>query len=64
MVTDEQVRLLRQKRMNGKSQEAAAAAAGMSVRTARWQAVLTERDKIKRLTMKRRKKEYLASQAA
>jgi len=35
MVTDEQVRLLRQKRMNGKSQEAAAAAAGMSVRTAR-----------------------------
>ncbi len=26
MVTDEQVRLLRQKRMNGKSQEAAAAA--------------------------------------
>jgi hypothetical protein len=35
MVTDEQVRLLRQKRMKGKSQEAAAAAAGMSVRTAR-----------------------------
>ena len=35
MVTDEQVRLLRQKRMDGKSQEAAAAAAGMSVRTAR-----------------------------
>ncbi len=34
MVTDEQVRLLRQKRMEGKSQEAAAAAAGMSVRTA------------------------------
>ena len=35
MVTDEQVRLLRQKRMEGKTQEAAAAAAGMSVRTAR-----------------------------
>ncbi len=35
MVTDEQVRLLRQKRMKGKSQESAAAAAGMSVRTAR-----------------------------
>jgi hypothetical protein len=39
MVTDEQVRLLRQKRMEGRSQEAAAAAAGMSVRTARkWEA--------------------------
>ncbi len=35
MVTDQQVRLLRRKRMEGKSQEAAAAAAGMSVRTAR-----------------------------
>ena len=35
MVTDEQVRLLRQKRMKGKSQESAAAASGMSVRTAR-----------------------------
>lgn len=35
MVTDEQVRLLRQKRMKGKSQESAAASAGMSVRTAR-----------------------------
>ena len=35
MVTDEQVRLLRPKRMSGKSQEAAAAAAGMSVGTAR-----------------------------
>jgi hypothetical protein len=35
MVTDEQVRLLRRKQMEGKSQEAAAAAAGMSVRTAR-----------------------------
>ena len=35
MVTDEQVRLMRQKRMEGKSQEAAAAAAGMSTRTAR-----------------------------
>lgn len=35
MVTDEQVRLLRKKRMEGKTQEAAAAAAGMSVRTAR-----------------------------
>ncbi len=35
MVTDEQVRLLRQKRMEGKRQEGAAAAAGMSVRTAR-----------------------------
>ena len=30
----------------------------------RQHAVLTERDKIKRLTMKRRKKEYLASKAA
>jgi hypothetical protein len=35
MVTDAQVRLLRQKRMEGKTQEAAAAAAGLSVRTAR-----------------------------
>ncbi len=35
MVTDQQVRLLRRKRMDGKNQEAAAAAAGMSVRTAR-----------------------------
>ncbi len=39
MVTDEQVRLLRKKRMDGKTLEAAAAAAGMSERTARkWQA--------------------------
>lgn len=39
MVTDEQVRLLRRKRMEGKSQETAAAIAGMSVRTARtWEA--------------------------
>ena len=38
MVTDAQVRLMRQKRMDGKTQEAAAAAAGMSVRAARkWQ---------------------------
>lgn len=38
MVTDAQVRLMRQKLMEGKSQEAAAAAAGMSVRTGReWQ---------------------------
>jgi transcriptional regulator with XRE-family HTH domain len=35
VVSDGQVRLLRQKRMEGKTQEAAAAAAGMSVRTAR-----------------------------
>lgn len=35
MVTDAQVRLLRQKRMDGKTQAAAAAAAGMSLRTAR-----------------------------
>lgn len=35
MVTDAQVRLLRQKRMEKKSQETAAAAAGMSVRSAR-----------------------------
>ena len=39
MVTDEQVKLLRRKRMEGKTQEAAAAAAGMSVRSARtWEA--------------------------
>jgi hypothetical protein len=38
MVTDEQVRLLRQKIMEGKKQETAAAAAGMSERSARkWQ---------------------------
>lgn len=38
MVSDQQVRRLRQKLMEEKSQEAAAAAAGMSVRTARtWQ---------------------------
>ena len=38
MVTDQQVRRLRQKIMEGKTQEAAAAASGMSVRTARtWQ---------------------------
>lgn len=35
MVTDEQVRLLRQKRMEGKTQKTAAAVAGMSERTAR-----------------------------
>ena len=35
MVTDQQVRRLRQKIMEGKTQEAAAAASGMSVRTAR-----------------------------
>ena len=35
MVTDEQVKLMRQKRMEGKTQETAAAVAGMSVRTAR-----------------------------
>lgn len=35
MVSDTQVRLLRRKRMDGKTQAAAAAAAGMSVRTAR-----------------------------
>ena len=34
-MTDAQVRLLRQKRLDGRSQETAAAAAGMSVRTAR-----------------------------
>jgi helix-turn-helix protein len=39
MVTDEQVKLLRQKRMENKTQQAAAAMAGMSVRTARkWEA--------------------------
>ena len=38
MVTDQQVRRLRQKLMEGRTQEAAAASAGMSVRTARrWQ---------------------------
>jgi transposase len=35
VVSDGQVQLLRQKRLEGKTQEAAAAAAGMSVRTAR-----------------------------
>lgn len=35
MVTDEQVKLLRRKRMDGKTQEQSAAVAGMSVRTAR-----------------------------
>lgn len=35
MVTDAQVRLLRRKRMEGKTQEVAAAGAGMSVRSAR-----------------------------
>lgn len=39
MVTDEQVKLFRKKRMKGKNQEAAAAAAGIPVRTARrWEA--------------------------
>jgi hypothetical protein len=38
MVTDGQVRVLRRKLMEGKTQEAAAAAADMSVRSARnWQ---------------------------
>ena len=38
MITDRQTRLLRQKRMEGKTQETAAAKAGMSVRSARkWQ---------------------------
>src|SRR4030095_10407678 len=35
MVTDAQVRLMRQKRMDGKTQAGAAAASGMSLRTAR-----------------------------
>jgi hypothetical protein len=35
MVTDAQVRVMRQKRMEGKTQESAAAAGDMSVRTAR-----------------------------
>ena len=35
MVTDEQVKLFRKKRMEGKNQEQAAAAAGLAVRTAR-----------------------------
>jgi len=35
MITDEQARLLRQERMKGKTQQTAAAAAGMSARTAR-----------------------------
>ena len=35
MVTDKQVKLMRQKRMEGKTQETAAAVAGMSERTAR-----------------------------
>jgi Mu transposase, C-terminal domain len=39
MVTDAQVRLMRQKRMNGNTQAAAAAASSMSLRTAReWEA--------------------------
>ena len=38
MITDQQVRLLRQKRMEGKTQETSAAMAGMSQRSARkWQ---------------------------
>jgi len=38
MVTDQQVRRLRQKIMEGNTQETAAAASGMSARTARtWQ---------------------------
>ena len=38
MITDRQVLLMRQKLMEGKSQETAAAMAGMSVRSARnWQ---------------------------
>jgi hypothetical protein len=38
MVSDEQVRVLRKKRMAGEEMEAASAAAGMSVRTAqKWQ---------------------------
>jgi hypothetical protein len=38
MVTDQQVRRLRQRMMEGKTQQAAAAAAGMSVRSAgTWQ---------------------------
>src|SRR2546423_3067477 len=39
MVTDAQVRVLRQKRMEGKTMETAAAAAGMGLRSAqKWQA--------------------------
>ena len=41
MITDRQVRLMRQKRMESKTQETAAAQAGMSVRSARkWQSGL------------------------
>ena len=48
MVTDQQVRRLRQKLMEKKTQEAAAAAAGMSVRTARsWQSGILPSEKKK-----------------
>lgn len=56
MVTDEQVRLLRQKRMEGKSQEAAAAAAGMSVRTAQgWERGPSPSQKRKKRSWRTRK---------
>ncbi len=56
MVTDEQVRLLRQKRMEGKNQEAAAAASGMSVRTARgWEQGLLPSQKKQRREWRTRK---------
>ena len=56
MVTDEQVRLLRYKRMEGKTQELAAAAAGMSVRSARkWEkGPLPSESKAKRRTWRTR----------
>jgi len=44
MVTDAQVRLLRQKMSEGKTQEAASAAAGMSVRSGRTCAHTAHRD--------------------
>ena len=56
MFTDAQIQLLRQKRMEGKTQEAAAAAAGMSVRSARkWErgTLPTERERPRRWKTRR-----------
>ena len=60
MVTDAQVRLMRQKRMKGKTQEAAAAASGMSVRTARtWQSGKLPSAKEKRRSWRTRKDPFV-----
>jgi len=61
MVTDQQVRRLRQKIMEGNTQETAAAASGMSARTARtWQKGALPSEKKERRTWRTRPDPFAA----